>query len=61
LSYTPAPASAVLSAIEPDPKITEALAEVRKSRADVKQRYEARMAYLRAKLKGAELHEKLLK
>ncbi|KZT56352.1 hypothetical protein CALCODRAFT_319632 [Calocera cornea HHB12733] len=61
LSYTPAPAGAVISAIEPDPKLTEALAEVRKSRADVKQRYESRMAFLRAKLKGAELHEKLMK
>ncbi|KZP01350.1 hypothetical protein CALVIDRAFT_532965 [Calocera viscosa TUFC12733] len=61
ISYTPAQAGAVLSALEPDPKLTEALAEVRKSRAGVRQRYEARMAFLRAKLKGAELHEKLIK
>jgi len=47
--------------MEPDPKLTEALAEVRRSRADVRQRYEARMAFLKAKLRGAELHEKLLK
>ncbi|EJU03224.1 hypothetical protein DACRYDRAFT_21481 [Dacryopinax primogenitus] len=58
---SPAQAQAVLSTMDPDPKMTAALTEIRKGRADVKQRYETRMAFLRAKLKGAELHEKLIK
>ncbi|KAJ7104054.1 hypothetical protein B0H15DRAFT_808268 [Mycena belliarum] len=39
----------------------EELAEVRRRRAEMTGRCEARLEYLRAKLKGAELHEKLLK
>jgi hypothetical protein len=34
--------------------------ELRRKRDEVAGRYEARLEYLRAKLKGAELHEKLL-
>ncbi|KAJ7158665.1 hypothetical protein C8R46DRAFT_396629 [Mycena filopes] len=37
------------------------LAEVRRRRAEMVGRCEARLEYLRAKLKGAEIHEKLLK
>ena len=37
------------------------MAEIRRRRAEVMGRYEERLGYLRAKLKGAELHEKLLK
>ncbi|KII86808.1 hypothetical protein PLICRDRAFT_55729 [Plicaturopsis crispa FD-325 SS-3] len=37
------------------------MADIRQRRAEVTARYEARLEYLRAKLKGAELHEKLLK
>jgi hypothetical protein len=37
------------------------LADIRKRRGEVTARYEARLEYLRAKLKGAELHEKLLR
>ncbi|KAJ7650171.1 hypothetical protein FB45DRAFT_887152 [Roridomyces roridus] len=39
----------------------EELAEVRRRRAEVVGRCEARLEYLRAKLKGAELHEKLMR
>ncbi|KAJ7773364.1 hypothetical protein B0H16DRAFT_1880792 [Mycena metata] len=39
----------------------EELAEVRRRRAEMVGRCEARLEYLRAKLKGAEIHEKLLK
>ncbi len=35
--------------------------DIRRRRLDVAARYEARLEYLRARLKGAELHEKLLK
>ncbi|KAF8650146.1 hypothetical protein AX16_005381 [Volvariella volvacea WC 439] len=35
--------------------------EIRRRRDEVNSRYEARLEYLRAKLKGAQLHEKLLK
>ena len=37
------------------------VADVRRRRAEVVGRYEERLEYLRAKLKGAELHEKLLR
>ena len=37
------------------------MGEIRRRRAEVMGRYEERLGYLRAKLKGAELHEKLLK
>ena len=37
------------------------MAEIRRRRAEVMGRYDERLGYLRAKLKGAELHEKLLK
>ncbi|KAJ6531890.1 hypothetical protein B0H19DRAFT_1189107 [Mycena capillaripes] len=39
----------------------EELAEVRRRRAEMVGRCEARLEYLRAKLKGAEIHEKLLR
>lgn len=35
--------------------------DIRRRREEVNIRYEARLDYLRAKLKGAQLHEKLLK
>ena len=35
--------------------------DIRRRREEVSSRYEARLEYLRAKLKGAQLHEKLLK
>ncbi|KAH6912770.1 hypothetical protein BKA70DRAFT_1264888 [Coprinopsis sp. MPI-PUGE-AT-0042] len=35
--------------------------DIRRRREEVAQRYDARLDYLRAKLKGAQLHEKLLK
>ncbi|KAI0689710.1 hypothetical protein BC835DRAFT_1418329 [Cytidiella melzeri] len=37
------------------------MADIRKRRSEVTARYEARIEYLRARLKGAELREKLLK
>lgn len=37
------------------------MSEIRRRRAEVMGRYEERLGYLRAKLKGAELHEKLLR
>jgi hypothetical protein len=37
------------------------LADIRKRRGEVTVRYETRLEYLRAKLKSAELHEKLLR
>ncbi|KAH9065401.1 hypothetical protein EDB87DRAFT_1784500 [Lactarius vividus] len=37
------------------------MVEIRRRRAEVMGRYDERLGYLRAKLKGAELHEKLLR
>jgi hypothetical protein len=37
------------------------MTEIRRRRAEVMGRYEERLGYLRAKLKGAELHEKILR
>ncbi|KAI0304408.1 hypothetical protein B0F90DRAFT_1705496 [Multifurca ochricompacta] len=37
------------------------MTEIRRRRAEVMGRYDERLGYLRAKLKGAELHEKLLR
>lgn len=37
------------------------MADIRRRRAEVTARYEARIEYLRARLKGAELREKLMK
>jgi hypothetical protein len=37
------------------------LSDIRRRREEVLDRYEARLDYLRAKLKGAEIHEKLLR
>lgn len=36
-------------------------ADIRKRREEVGARYDARLEYLQAKLKGAELHEKLMR
>ena len=35
--------------------------DIRRRREEVSNRYEARLEYLRAKLKGAQMHEKLLR
>ena len=37
------------------------ISDIRKRRDDLVARYTARLEFLRAKLKGAELHEKLLR
>lgn len=37
------------------------IADIRRRRMEVIGRYQARLEYLRARLKSAELHEKLLK
>jgi hypothetical protein len=37
------------------------LEDIRRRREEVNNRYEARLEYLRAKLKGAQLHEKLMR
>lgn len=46
--------------MEPEELETE-LEDIRRRREEVSERYEARLEYLRAKLKGAQLHEKLLR
>jgi hypothetical protein len=37
------------------------MGEIRRRREEVMMRYDARLEYLRARLKGAQLHEKLLR
>jgi hypothetical protein len=39
----------------------EQLSEMRRRRLEVEARYEARLEYLRARLKGAELHERVMR
>jgi len=39
----------------------EEMEEILRRREEVMMRYEARLEYLRARLKGAQLHEKLLR
>ncbi|KAF9026116.1 hypothetical protein BDZ89DRAFT_45087 [Hymenopellis radicata] len=46
---------------EADQELELEMEDIRRRRQEVSTRYEARMEYLRAKLKGAQLHEKLMK
>jgi hypothetical protein len=46
---------------EEEAQAGDEMEDIRKRREEVSLRYEARLEYLRAKLKGAQLHEKLLK
>jgi hypothetical protein len=46
---------------EDEARLEDEMDEIRRRREEVSGRYEARLEYLRAKLKGAQLHEKLLK
>ncbi|THV04454.1 hypothetical protein K435DRAFT_196412 [Dendrothele bispora CBS 962.96] len=46
---------------ELDGELDAEMEEIRRRREDVSQRYAARVEYLRAKLKGAQLHEKLMR
>ena len=41
--------------------IENEIEDIRRRREEVGVRYEARLEYLRAKLKGAQLHEKLMR
>lgn len=45
----------------PQVNVDAEMDEIRRRREEVGQRYEARLEYLQAKLKGALLHEKLMK
>lgn len=46
--------------LDPEDVETE-MEDIRRRREEVRQRYDARLEYLRAKLKGAQLHEKLMR
>jgi hypothetical protein len=46
---------------EDESQIENEMDDIRRRREEVSGRYEARLEYLRARLKGAQLHEKLLK
>jgi hypothetical protein len=46
---------------EDESQLENEMDDIRRRREEVSARYEARLEYLRARLKGAELHEKLLK
>ena len=51
-----------INTIRLDPEDVETeMEDIRRRREEVRQRYDARMEYLRAKLKGAQLHEKLMR
>jgi len=42
-------------------EVENEMEDIRRRREEVSLRYEARLEYLRAKLKGAQLHEKLMR
>ncbi|KAG7445787.1 uncharacterized protein BT62DRAFT_981160 [Guyanagaster necrorhizus] len=46
---------------EMEDEMEQKMEDIRRRREEVSMRYEARLEYLRAKLKGAQLHEKLMK
>ncbi|KAK0487627.1 hypothetical protein IW261DRAFT_1448918 [Armillaria novae-zelandiae] len=46
---------------EMEEEMVREMEDIRRRREEVSMRYEARLEYLRAKLKGAQLHEKLMK
>lgn len=46
---------------EMEEEMVREMEDIRRRREEVSMRYEARLEYLRAKLKGAQLHEKLIK
>jgi len=55
-------ATGTINAIRLDPEDVETdIEDIRRRREEVRQRYDARLEYLRAKLKGAQLHEKLMR
>lgn len=49
------------SETRPEEDSEQEVEDIRRRREEVNMRYQARLEYLRAKLKGAQLHEKLLK
>lgn len=49
------------SPTQPEEDSEQEVEDIRRRREEVNMRYQARLEYLRAKLKGAQLHEKLLK
>ena len=53
----PMPATVRLDAED----IENEMEDIQRRREEVSLRYEARLEYLRAKLKGAQLHEKLMR
>ena len=56
------PTKSAVHAEDEDIKAMEAeLADIRRRRVEVTARYEARLEYLRARLKGAELREKVMR
>ncbi|KAI0785204.1 hypothetical protein C8Q75DRAFT_809376 [Abortiporus biennis] len=66
-SSSPISAHGTVSGGSPSRRVTsqdgaeDEMVDIRKRRAEVTARYDARLEYLRARLKGAELREKLLK
>jgi hypothetical protein len=55
-------ATGTINTIRLDPEDVETdIEDIRRRREEVRQRYDARLEYLQAKLKGAQLHEKLLR
>jgi len=46
--------------LEPE-DVENEMEDIQRRREEVSLRYEARLEYLRAKLKGAQLHEKLMR
>ncbi|KAF9485869.1 hypothetical protein BDN70DRAFT_823175 [Pholiota conissans] len=53
--------SGTVKSVRLDEDLENEMDEIRRRREEVSHRYEARLEYLRAKLKGAQLHEKLMR
>lgn len=47
--------------MDDEPEEDDGMEDIWRKREEVQMRYEARLDYLRAKLKSAQLHEKLLR
>lgn len=53
--------SGTVKSLRVDEEVETEMDEIRRRREEVSHRYDARLEYLRAKLKGAQLHEKLMR
>ena len=54
-------ASGTIKSLRVNEELESEMDDIRRRREEVSRRYDARLEYLRAKLKGAQLHERLMR